>query len=528
MPRRVLSLAFLAVALSAAPAHAASQVTVIAGNDTVAVERWTEVPGHAEGSLLTPGAHTRTHWSLAYAPASASGPALAQRVALEVRGDAAPDTSAPRQKVACTFSGGEVAVEVGASSQTVPATAGAWPYLNPSFAMLAMRLRGVHPAAGEELALPLFLLSGGRSLAAGVRAGTGDTLLVTIAGIELRVVLDSHGRLLGGTVPAQGLRLACSEVASDAPAAAVGASSYAAPADAPYTAEDVTIAGPGGITLAGTLTVPKQRGIHPLFPSVLLLTGSGQQDRDEAIPMIPGYRPFRQIADVLARHHIASLRLDDRGVGGSGGDPTKSTTADFTEDARAAIAWLRHRPGFEPSLVAVLGHSEGGLEALMLAAGPLPPAAIVLMAAPSWNGRRVIEDQNRRVLARSAEVAPDDRPARLAQAMATVDSMGTRNPWLGYFLACDPLAYAKRAKVPALVLQGETDQQVDPKQASELASALRAAGAADVTLQTFPATDHLFLADPDGDPSGYPKLASHTIDGAILERIAGWLADRLK
>lgn len=128
----------------------------------------------------------------------------------------------------------------------------------------------------------------------------------------------------------------------------------------PYVAQDVTFANPGaGITLAGTLTLPQ--GTGP-FPAVVLITGSGEQDRDETIQ---GHKPFAVWADALTRRGVAVLRYDDRGVGGSGGGSMEETTADFATDARAAMEFLRGRPEIDPARIGLMGHSEGSNAALI-------------------------------------------------------------------------------------------------------------------------------------------------------------------
>jgi uncharacterized protein len=140
-------------------------------------------------------------------------------------------------------------------------------------------------------------------------------------------------------VPAQRLTVTRVDGAHVTPMAAEPPD-YSAPAGAPYTAEDVVVHTPMGHTLAGTLTRPRT---DAPVPAVVLITGSGSQDRDEAIPMVRGYRPFRDIADTLSRRGIAVLRLDDRGFGASTGDASTATSADYADDVRAALAWLRAR-----------------------------------------------------------------------------------------------------------------------------------------------------------------------------------------
>ena len=170
----------------------------------------------------------------------------------------------------------------------------------------------------------------------------------------------------------------------------------------PYTDQEVAIENAAdGVRLGGTLTLPA--GTGP-FPAVLLVTGSGPQNRDEEVF---GHRPFLVIADSLARGGIAVLRCDDRGVGASTGDPREATSADFARDARAELEWVRRVPLIDPSRVGVAGHSEGGLIAAMLAAEDPRIAFIVLLACPGLPGDELLVLQNA-ALARAGGAAEAD------------------------------------------------------------------------------------------------------------------------
>jgi alpha-beta hydrolase superfamily lysophospholipase len=302
---------------------------------------------------------------------------------------------------------------------------------------------------------------------------------------------------------------------------------YSAPADAPYTAVDVAVPTPAGHSLAGTLTLPKHAA-GPV-PAVVLITGSGAQDRDSHMPLIPDYRFFRQVADSLSRRGIAVLRMDDRGIGGSGGMSPSVTTEDFAADVRAGVAWLRARAEIDPARIALAGHSEGGVIAPLVAGSDERIAAVVLLAAPSWSGRRISDMQIRDALARTgpAGAALDSAVARAA---AHRDSVSEGMPWMRWFLAHDPLPGARRLRVPVLILQGETDRQITVEQAEELGAAVRASGNGDVTVRVFPALNHLFLPDADGtaDAERYAALPDKRVPAAVLGALADWLADRLR
>jgi dienelactone hydrolase len=167
---------------------------------------------------------------------------------------------------------------------------------------------------------------------------------------------------------------------------------YSAPADAPYIAEEVVLKTAAGHTLAGTLTLPKGASRAKPVGAIVTVTGSGPQDRDENIGL-QGFRPFRQIADSLARRGIAVLRMDDRGTGASGGTFKGSTSADFADDVRAGLAYLRTRPEIRADRLGVLGHSEGALIAPMVAEKEPTLRAIVLLAGIAQPGRSALHFQ---------------------------------------------------------------------------------------------------------------------------------------
>ncbi len=159
--------------------------------------------------------------------------------------------------------------------------------------------------------------------------------------------------------------------------------------------------------LAGTLTLPS--GKAP-FPAVILLTGSGAQDRDETLL---GHKPFLVLADYLTRRGVAVLRVDDRGVGGSTGSITSSTTEDFAGDALAGVAFLKHRTEIDPAKIGLIGHSEGGLIAPIAAARSKDVAFIVMMAGTGLPGAEILEAQGRLILkANGASESESETPAR--------------------------------------------------------------------------------------------------------------------
>ena len=304
---------------------------------------------------------------------------------------------------------------------------------------------------------------------------------------------------------------------------------YSAPAGAPYTAEDVTISTPAGHTLAGTLTLPMSASAARRVPAVVTISGSGPQDRDEAIGL-PGYRPFRQYADSLARRGIATLRMDDRGTGASKGTFRRSTSADFAEDIRAGLAYLRTRAEIDTARMGVIGHSEGALIAPMVAEKEPSLRAIVLLAGVARPARGALTFQMTNLINHDTSLTQARKDSAIATIPAKIDSMMAADPWMDFFLKYDPSATARRLNSPAvLILTGANDQQADPTQVDEWAAAFRSAGNQNVTARVLPGLNHLFVPDPDGFPLNYRKLpAPVVIPAPIVGTVVDWLAQRFQ
>ena len=301
---------------------------------------------------------------------------------------------------------------------------------------------------------------------------------------------------------------------------------YGAPRGASYVAEPLTVTTASGLSLTGTLTLPM--GSDVALPAAVTITGSGPQDRDEHMRRVGDYRPFRQIADTLGARGIAVLRLDDRGVNGSDPGPPGATSADLAEDVRAAVAYLRSRQEIDASRIALIGHSEGGVIAPMVAAQDSAIAAVVLLAGPAYTFERVRETALEALIARSptlSETEASDMRQRAAQAWG---QQAREDPWYRAALVYDPLPAIREVRAAVLLLQGDTDTQITPEQADTLAAALREAGNEDVTVARFPVTNHLFLEDGDGRAFRYDRLPSHEVRKDVLGTLADWLADRLR
>lgn len=521
MSRRLAVAAALALLAAASRSAAAAQTSgayvMTLGADTLAIERFERSGGGLQGTMLFRLTRTVTHWRTSQAPDGSVA-----RMEADFAGAGDPPGAPPKQSVTLEFAGDSVLSEsTPGGAMRFGSRRGAMPFVNPSVALIAEFALRAMPATGRVTKGSLFLVGNGQTAEAIVTRPAVDSVVVAFAGISFRFRLDSQGEIASGRVPEQGLDIA--RVASLPPGLlSLPAPDYSAPEGAPYTAEEVRITARAGHVLAGTLTLPK--GVAKA-PCVVTITGSGQQDRDETISLVRGYRPFREVADALARRGVAVLRLDDRGVGGSGGSARGATSEDFSHDIEDALAWLRARPGIDGARLGLAGHSEGGIIAPLVATRDPKLRAIALLAAPAWDGRRILEYQNGRAIDRYVAEAKRDSAKRSARA--EVDSLAKRDAWFAYFLDHDPLATIRKVKVPVLLLQGGTDRQVSADQAQELADALAKAGNRDVTVKVFPARNHLFLPDPDGDPAGYSKLAAREMGPDVTGPLADWLAKRL-
>ncbi len=321
----------------------------------------------------------------------------------------------------------------------------------------------------------------------------------------------------------------------------------------PYATEDVRYpGGADGVTLAGTLTRPI--GAGP-FPCVLLITGSGPENRDE---FVFGHRPFLIVADHLTRHGIAVLRVDDRGVGSSTGTTARATSEDFAADVLAGVRFLRARADIDAKRIGLVGHSEGGLIAPMVATRSKDVAFVVLLAGPGVPGEQVLYAQGEaisRVMGRSEpDIAQQRRVQQRLFAIAEADldsaavdarvreafraehvdspvaesqiptSIGmARSPWFRFFLTYDPRPVLRRLRCPVLALNGSKDVQVPAKQnLPEIEKALKAGGNRDFETRELPGLNHLFQTCTTCAPTEYARL-EETFAPVALEAMTEWI-----
>jgi dienelactone hydrolase len=507
----------------AAPAPDSTGFVVMAGADTVLVERYVSAGDTARGTV-------RVGVGLAAFVYEATGVAgRLTRFRASVIPPAAP-LGAPARTIDVRLDGDSARLRIqtpqGTRTRTIRGTRGARVYLPPSIGLLQ------HALGGARRAPVLVVPVGGVDSVEVRQAGEREAMRFTLDGEEWRLELDSGGRVVGGRNVARGWTIARTAAPDDRALATrpnrftapPGVARYGAPAGAPYTAREVRVATPAGHALAGTLTVPG--GARGRVPAVLLISGSSAHDRDMAEADAP-YRPFAQLADTLGRRGIAVLRLDDRGVGASGGRFEGSTTGDRADDMRAALAFLRARPEVDPARVALFGLSEGGQIAPMLAAEDARLRGIVLLGAPGTSGRAVALYQTRERVRADPRVLPARRDSAVDAQMRDWLGRAATEPWIDFFVRHDPLAVARRVRTPVLIVHGTADRNVPPESPDSLRAAFAAAGNGDVTVRVLAGVNHAGYRDADGGPRG--EMYVHSLDVApeVMAAVIEWLVARL-
>lgn len=337
-------------------------------------------------------------------------------------------------------------------------------------------------------------------------------------------------------------------------------------APSPYHSEDITFKNAkANITLGGTLTLPKKEGN---FPAVVLISGSGSQDRNEEIME---HKPFLVLADHLTKNGIAVLRFDDRGVGASGGNPANATSADFATDAQAAFDYLKTRKEINKKEIGFIGHSEGGLIAQLLAEKNPDAAFIVLMAGPGIQGSELMVLQNYMIgkadgipenelttmgatLRKAYTVITTENDEKLRKAAVTEiftkefgpffaskgvpkDEIGRvvqgqveqlTSPWFVYFLKYNPAPVLEKIKCPVLALNGEKDLQVAATANLDgISRAAEKSGNKKVTVKKFPGMNHLFQECTTGSIQEYGQI-EQTLSPTVLAEISGWINKQVK
>ncbi len=294
----------------------------------------------------------------------------------------------------------------------------------------------------------------------------------------------------------------------------------------------------GENTLAGSLTTPAVGG--PL-PAVLMLPGSGQTDRDSNAKQLK-INLFRPIVEALANEGVASFRYDKRGVGSSGGSYWTTGFNDLYEDAEAAIGFLASRPEIDPKRIYCLGHSEGAILSLMLAARSGKVAGAVLLAGAAKTGEETILWQTRKIAASLTglnrlilKLFRIDVVAGVSKNLARIRSTQrdalriqgrmVNAKWMREFLDHDPKMDLEELRVPTLALTGSSDVQVDPEDIEEM---VRLAPE-HLVGRVLDGLSHLLRPDMSGSGlKGYRKQAKQPVDTQMLEIVSNWLSEQAR
>ena len=335
-----------------------------------------------------------------------------------------------------------------------------------------------------------------------------------------------------------------------------------------YKEEEVTFKN-GDVSLAGTLSLPDGDGPHP---AIVLITGSGPQDRDETLF---GFKPFAILADALTKSGVAVLRYDDRGVGGSSAGTQEDTSETFAGDVNAAVGFLKARKDIDAEKIGLLGHSEGGIIAPMVAVEQGGIDYIVMLAGPGIRGRELLVEQAAAVAKSSgaddaavqktrteetrvldavltgegldeiksdmvkqvraqADLLPDDQKKSLGDldqwAQQTVEQQigMMQGAWMKFFLTHDQAATLEKVTVPVLALFGEKDVQVPPaSNVAPLEAAFAKGGNKDVTVKVIPSANHLFQEATTGSPNEYATLPKEFAPG-VVDTITQWVTAQVK
>lgn len=329
----------------------------------------------------------------------------------------------------------------------------------------------------------------------------------------------------------------------------------------PYASEDVTFRNEAeDFALAGTLTLPPADGPHP---AVVLISGSGPQDRDETIL---DHKPFLVIADTLTRRGIAVLRVDDRGVGRSGGSRTGATSDVYANDALAAVTFLAGRADIDAQRIGLVGHSEGGIIAPIAAARSTAIAFIVMLAGPGIPGfelavlqtramqtaagasRAIVEfnvklqqrviailmsNTDETIIRREVDVVlkdalagvglDDEKTLSRTRAAMEDEIKKALDPWQRFFMQYDPRLALTTLRIPILAMNGDKDVQVPAAEnLAAIERAFRDAGNANGRTLVMPGLNHLFQTADTGSITEYAEI-EETLAPAALTAMGDWL-----
>src|SRR5436190_3180765 len=404
---------------------------------------------------------------------------------------------------------------------------------------LAAHLRTA--AAGSEM--PVYLVpqgsirvrigeSSGEQIQTAARMVTARrthiTLVLTAAQIDADLWTDDAGRMIRFSVPAQSLEV----VREDIAAVSSRSVTISRPND-----EQVNIPS-NGFSLVGTLSRPEQAGATRL-PAVVLVGDSGPADRDSVVFGVP---VLGQIAGALADAGFIVVRYDNRGIGQGGGRAGSASPARYSEDVRATIKVLADRKDVDPKRIAAIGHSEGGLVALMAAAKDKRIGAVGLIATPGITGADIVLAQQRRLLSRM-KLTPEEKQAKvdaqkkIHEAVMTGKGLellppdvrrSVDNAEFQSLLMSDPAKLVQDVRQPLLVVQGELDTQVEPENADKLeALARKRKNAPPVEVVKVPGINHLLVPATTGEADEYGTLKDKQVSQVVTQAIVTWLKKTL-
>ncbi len=351
-------------------------------------------------------------------------------------------------------------------------------------------------------------------------------ITVTLPGTQLDADLwtDDSGRMIRFSVPSQNLEV----VREDIAAVSSRSVTISRPNDAAINIPS------NGFSLAGTLSRPAQ-STAPRLPAVVLVGGSGPTDRDSLVFGIP---ILGEIAGALADAGYLVVRYDKRGIGQSGGRAESASLADYADDVRAAIKLLADRKDVDPKRIAVVGHSEGGLVALIAAAKEKKIAAVGLIATPGVAGTDVILAQQKRLLDRSTLTAEErqakvDEQKRIHEAVISGKGLdllppivrrSVDNPEFQGLLMSEPSKLVAQVRQPLLIVQGGLDTQVEPQNADVLEGLARKRKNAPPTeVIKVAGVNHLLVPATTGEASEYGDLKDKHVSEAVTRGIVTWL-----
>lgn len=395
--------------------------------------------------------------------------------------------------------------------------------------------------------------------------GHAVTITMTAIGGEYKGTLNADGQSMEGTWSQGGQSFSLDLEKTDTPATPPKRPQEPQ-TPFPYEVKEVAFPNaPAGIELAGTLTYPSGDGP---FPVAILISGSGPQDRDETLM---GHKPFLVLADHLTRQGIAVLRYDDRGTAASTGNYSEATMEDFALDTRAAVAFLKKQPQIASDKIGLIGHSEGGVVAPMVASQSDDIAFVVMLAGPGLPGNEILllqsdliaraagtpeslitkmlgvnsalydaviatghanpsKDRLEEVIAQQREGLTDQEIAALGLSEDRTGQLVQQlsSPWFKHFLSYDPRPALGRVNVPLLSVIGEKDLQVPPIQNTEaIKKALASTGHANNAYKILPGLNHLFQTAGSGAPAEYAQI-EETFSPDALSIISEWIADQVK